>query len=108
LCLLGCIAGEDGGLDSGTISNSLVRVDALVGLLAVEEVGHEFDDTGDTGGSTNKDDFVDGGFVNFRVAEDFLDRLKSTPEEILAKILETCTGERGVEVNAFEERVDLD
>ena len=34
-----------GGLDCGTIDNSLIRVDALVGLPADEKVGNKFDDT---------------------------------------------------------------
>ena len=33
LSLLGGVAGEDGGLDSGTVGNGLVGVDGLVGLL---------------------------------------------------------------------------
>jgi hypothetical protein len=51
LSLLRGVTGKDGSLDCGTIlGNSLVRVDAhLVRLFAVEEVGNEFDDTGDTG-----------------------------------------------------------
>ena len=40
LSLLRGAGGEDGGLDDHTIGNSLIRVDALVGLLAVEEVGN--------------------------------------------------------------------
>lgn len=44
--VLGLLGGVDGGLDIGTIGDGLVRVDALVGLLAVEEVRHELDDTG--------------------------------------------------------------
>jgi hypothetical protein len=43
------VTGKDGSLDCGTIGNSLVRVDALVRLFAIEEVGNEFDDTGDMG-----------------------------------------------------------
>ena len=83
--LLGCVVGEDGSLDCSTVCHGLVRVDALVGLFAAEEVRHEPDDTGDTGGSTNEDDFVDASPVDFRVAEDFLDWLESTAEEVLAK-----------------------
>jgi hypothetical protein len=49
LSLLRGLAGKDGSLDCGTIGNSLIRVDALVRLFDLEEVGNEFDDTGDTG-----------------------------------------------------------
>jgi hypothetical protein len=41
LSLLKGITGEDSSLHCSTIGNSLIRVDALVGLLAVEEVGHK-------------------------------------------------------------------
>ena len=43
---LGGVAGEDGGLDSGTVGHSLVRVDGLVQLLAVEEVLQQLLDLG--------------------------------------------------------------
>ena len=43
LSLLRGFTGEDGGLDGRTIGYSLIRVDALVGLLAVEK--NKFDDT---------------------------------------------------------------
>jgi hypothetical protein len=56
LGLLGGVSGKNGGLDSGTVGNSLVGVDALFGLLAVQEVGHELDDTGDTSGAIDEDD----------------------------------------------------
>ena len=49
LSLLRRVTGKNGSLDCGTIRNGFVRVDALVGLFAVKEVGHEFHDTGDTG-----------------------------------------------------------
>jgi len=89
------------------ISDSLVRVDPLVGLLAIEEVRHKFDDTGDTSGATNEDDFGDVRLVNFRVEKDLLNELEGAVEEILTELLETCTTERSVEVNTLEEGVDL-
>jgi hypothetical protein len=46
-------------LDSRTISNSLIGVDRLVGLLAVEIVGNELLDSGDTSGASDEDDLVD-------------------------------------------------
>jgi hypothetical protein len=51
---------------------------------------------------------VDVGLVDLGVAEDLLDGLEGGAEEILAKFLETGTGERGVEVDTLVERVDFD
>jgi len=107
LSLLRGVTGKDGSLDGSTIGNGFVGVDALVGLLAVEEVGNKLDDTGDTSGTTDQDDFMDVRFVDLGVTKDFLNRIKGTTEEILAKFLETGTSERGVEVDTLEERVDL-
>ena len=36
--LLGFVAAEDGGLDSGAISDGFIGVDRLVQFLAVEEI----------------------------------------------------------------------
>ena len=44
--LLGSVFGKNGDQDSSTIGDSLVRIDALVGLLAIEKVRHELDDMG--------------------------------------------------------------
>lgn len=106
--LLRGITAENGGLDSSTIGNGLVGVDALVGLLAVEEVRHELDDAGNTGRATNEHDFVDIGLVNLGVAEDLLDGFQSAAEEVSAKLLETRTGDRGVEIDTLVKRVDFD
>jgi len=93
LGLLGGVTRENGGLDGGTVGDGLVGVDALVGLLAVEEVRHELDDTGNTSGATDEDDLVDVGLVDLGVTEYLLDGLESATEEILAKFLETGTSE---------------
>ena len=45
LSLLRGVAGEYGDLVCDTIDDSLIRVYALVGLLADEKVGNKFDDT---------------------------------------------------------------
>ena len=50
---------------------------------------------------------MDIRLVDLGVAEDLLNRFKSAAEEILTKFLETGTSERGIKVNTFEERVDL-
>ena len=94
---------KNGSMDGSTIGNGLVWVDALVGLLAVKEVGNEFDDTGDTGRTTDQDDFMNVRLVNLGVTENPLNGVKSTTEEILAKFLETGTSDRGIEVDTLEE-----
>jgi hypothetical protein len=106
--LAGGVTGENRGLDGGTVGNSLIRVDGLVGLLSVEVVGDELLDTGDTGRATDEDDLVDKGLVDLSVGKDTVDGLDSGSEEILAELLETSTGDGGVEVDTLEERVDLD
>jgi hypothetical protein len=94
-------------LNSSTVCNSLIRVDGLVGLLAVEVVGDELLDSGNTGGTTDKNDLVDLGFVDLSICEDTVDRGCGRSEEILAEFLETSTGDGCVEVDTLVERVDL-
>ncbi|RMY22452.1 hypothetical protein D0866_11934, partial [Hortaea werneckii] len=105
--LAGGVARQDSGLDGSTVGDSLVGVDGLAWLLTVEEVGDELLHLRDTGGTTDQDDLVDGGLVDLGVAEDTLDRLHGGTEEVLAKLLETGTGDRGVEVDTLEKRVNL-
>lgn len=50
---------------------------------------------------------MDAGFVNLGVREDTVDWGGGGSEEILAKFLETGTGDGGVEINTLEERVDF-
>jgi hypothetical protein len=102
------VARQNGGLDGGTVSNGLVGVDRLVGLLAVEVVADKLLDTGDTSGTTDEDDLVDLGLVDLGIRQDTVNRLEGRAEKILAELLETSTGDRGVEINTLEERVDLD
>jgi hypothetical protein len=108
LGLLRGVTGEDGGLDGGAVCDGLVGVDALVRLLAVEEVGHELDDARDTGRAADEDDLVHVRLVDLRVAEHLLDRVERAAEEVLAELLEAGAGEGGVEVDALKERVDLE
>ena len=94
-------------MDGSTVGNSLIGVDGLVGLLAVEVVGDELLDSGNTGGASNKDDLVDLRFVNLGICEDTVDWGSGGSEEVLAELFETGTGDGGVEVNTLEERVDF-
>jgi hypothetical protein len=92
----GGLSGEDTGLNGGTVGDGLIGVDALLELLAVEEVGKELLDAGNTGGTTNKDDLVNLGLLNVGILEDLLNGLDGAVEGL------------GVEVLAVEEGVDLD
>ena len=93
--------------DGCAIGDALVWVDAHAGLLAVKEVGNEFDYTGDTGGTTDQDDFVDVRLVDLGVAENLLDRVKSATEKILAKLFKASTSKGSIEVDTLEERIDF-
>ena len=97
------VARGDGSLDGHTISNSLIRVDALVGFLAVEEVRNKFDNKGNMSGTTDQDDFVDIQLVDHIVAELFLIRIKSTLEGILAEFFKVGMSKGGVEINILKE-----
>src|SRR5271154_5997583 len=108
LGLLRGITREDGGLNCCTIGDGFVGIDGFVGFFSVEEIADEFLDTRDTSGTSNEDDFVDGLFVDFGIAEDFLDWLHGGTEQILTQFLESSTGDAGVEVDTLEERVDFD
>ena len=82
-------------------------VDAIVGLLAVEEVGNKFDNMRNTSGTTNQDDFKHVQLVNRRVTKHLLNRFKGTSEEILAELFETSMSKGSVEINSLKERVDF-
>ena len=64
------LAGKDGSLDGGTVSNSLIGVDGLVEGTATEELADEGLDLGDTGRTTDEDDIIDLCNSSFRDALD--------------------------------------
>merc|ERR1719474_1781427 len=101
------VASQDGSLDGGTVGHGLVRVDRLVQVLSVEKVLQQLLHLGDPGGATDKDDVVDGRLVHLGVPHRFLNRLEGALEEVRAKLLKPGPGDGGVEVDAFEQGVDL-
>merc|ERR1719517_412940 len=102
------VASEDGSLNSSTIGNSLIRVDRLVQLLAIEEVLQELLHLWDPGGASNQHDVVDAALVHLGVAHRLLHWLKGALEEVRAQLLEPCSGDGGVEVDALEQGIDFD
>jgi hypothetical protein len=108
LQLLGLVlARQNGGLDGGTEGNGLIRVDGLVELLAVEELGQKLLHLGDTGGTTDQDDLVDLGLGELGVLEHLLDGLHALTEVVHVEVLETGAGDHGVEIGSLEQGVDL-
>ncbi|KAL2282007.1 hypothetical protein FJTKL_11094 [Diaporthe vaccinii] len=102
------VSGQNCGLNGSAVCDGLVGVDGLVGLLAVEIVGDQLLDTGDTGGTADQDDLVNLGLVDLGVGQDTVDGLQGGAEQVLAQLLETSTGDGGVEVDTLEQGVDLD
>lgn len=120
----GGLAGEDTGLDGGTVGDSLVGVDALLELLTTEVVGQKLLDLGDTGRATNEDDLVNLALVDLGILYDLGHRVDGSLECLVVDRLEpsvtvsTCmssifrvillsASDLAVEVFSLEERVDL-
>jgi len=108
LDFLGFVTAKNGGLDGGTVGNSLIGVDGLVKFLAVEVVLEKLLDLGDSSGATDEDDIVDAVLVDSGVSERFLDGVEGASEEVGAELFESGSGDGGVEVNTLEERIDFD
>ena len=103
----GGLSRENTGLDGGTVSDGFIGVNALLELLAVEVVAEELLDLGDTGRTTNKNDLVDLLLADAGVLQNLGNGVQSTSEGLLVQVLETSTGDVGVEVLTVEQRVDL-
>jgi len=108
LNLLGTLSGEDSGLNGSTESNSLIGVDGSVEGLSVEEVLKHGLDLGDSGGTTNEDDFVDLGLGDVGVGEDLLDGRHALSELGHAKLLELSAGDVDVEILTLGESLTVD
>jgi hypothetical protein len=102
------VSGKDTGLNGGTVGNSLIWVDRLLELLAIEEVGKELLDLWNTGRTTDKDNLVNLGLLEGSILQDLLNWLDGGLEESSVELLELGTGDRGVEVLTSGEGVNLD
>ena len=92
-CLVRCLAGENSGLNSSTVGNSLIGVDGLVELTATEVLGDEGLDLGDTSGTADKDDVVDLLAGHLRILQHTLNGVESGLEEGCVNLLETSTSD---------------
>uniref|UniRef100_K3X9Q6 Uncharacterized protein n=1 Tax=Globisporangium ultimum (strain ATCC 200006 / CBS 805.95 / DAOM BR144) TaxID=431595 RepID=K3X9Q6_GLOUD len=98
---------QDSGLHGGTERNSLIRVDRLAWLLAVEKVRQQLLHLRDTGRTTDKHNFVHLALRELRVTEHLLNWVHGLAEVVTAHVLETGTGNGRVEVNTIEQRVNF-
>mmetsp|Transcript_9562 Transcript_9562/g.28999 ORF Transcript_9562/g.28999 Transcript_9562/m.28999 type:complete len:93 (+) Transcript_9562:924-1202(+) len=89
--MLSTMPGQDSSLDSSSIGNRLVRVDALVQLLAMEQVLQHGLHLGDTRGASHKHDVMHFRFADLSITQDLLHRLQALAEERHAKLLKACT-----------------
>ncbi|EJZ09434.1 NAD-specific glutamate dehydrogenase [Mycolicibacterium vaccae ATCC 25954] len=99
---------EHTGLQGGADGDDLVRVDALVGLLAA---GHLLDQIGDRGharGTTDQHDVVDVADGDAGVLDHLLERLTGAVQQILGDALELGARELFVEEQRVLVRVDGD
>merc|ERR1719231_2101042 len=108
LGLVTALAREDAALHRRAVRDGLVGVDALVGLLAVEEVLEEHLDLGDARRAADEDDLVDLGLLHLGIVHDLLDGRQGLLEEVDAELLEARARQGLREVDAVEEALDLE
>ncbi|WVZ67894.1 hypothetical protein U9M48_016911 [Paspalum notatum var. saurae] len=108
LVVLVDVAAEDAGLDGGAVRDGLVGVDPPVGLLAVEVVLEQLLHLGDPGAAADEHDLVDVGLAEPGVRHGLLHGDHGLLEEVGVELLEARPGELLREVEAVEERLDLD
>lgn len=90
-----------------TIGHSLIRVDTLVEVAAIEEILQQLLDLGDTRGAAHQNNVMDLGLVQLSIPQGFLHRLEGSTEQVCIQLFKTGSGDRGVEVRSFVEGVDL-
>lgn len=105
--LVTTLAAQDASLHRGTKGNSLIRVDTLVGLLAIKVVPQELLDLGNPGASTNQDNLVDLALLKASILHGLLDRAHGLAEQVVVQLLKPGTGQRLREIGPVKEGLDL-
>merc|ERR1712060_5120 len=93
LRLFPALARKDTTLDSSSVRHGLVGVDALVRLLAVEEILDQLLHLGDASGTADKDDLVNLRLLQLAVVHHLLDWSERLLEEVNAELLETSASQ---------------
>src|SRR5690606_11181679 len=84
----------------GTDGDDLVRVDALVRLLAAGELADHVGDGGHAGGATDEDDVVDVADLDARVLDHLVERRLGALEQVRGHRLELGAGQLLVELDS--------
>merc|ERR1719506_1670076 len=101
------LTGQDAGLDRSAVGHGLVRVDAAVRFLAVEEVLDQRLHLRDAGGAADQNNFVNLRLLQAGIVHHVLHRTKGLLEEVAAELLEARAGQGLGEVLAVVEGLDL-
>ena len=101
-------AAEDVSLHRRTIGDGLVRVDAVVQLLAAEVIGEQLTDARDARRATHHDNLVNLVLAQLGIGQQTVKRCNRALEEGIAQALELSTGDRRLEVLAIRKTVHLD
>lgn len=88
-------------MDGGTISDSFIGIDTSVGFFSIEEIFNELSDFGNTGGTSDKNDFANIGLFESGFFEGVLDGTEGLFEEISVEFFKSGSGEYFVEVKTF-------
>ncbi|KAK3029711.1 hypothetical protein RJ639_039120 [Escallonia herrerae] len=102
----GCRTYNQESLNSGTIRNGLIWVNALAQLLTIEEILQKLLHLGDSNGTANKDHIVDTTLVHLGIFQTFFNRLHALPKEIHVKLFEPGTSNGHVEINTLKQAID--
>ena len=91
------VAAEHAGLNGRADGHALIRVDALVGLLAGDAL-HGFLHGGDTGGTAHEDDLVDVLGGDAGVLHGLIERTDGLVDQILRQLVELGAGDGDVQM----------
>ena len=101
------LAAQYSRLHRRSVSNSLIGVDALAQLLAVEELLQQLLHLGNTRRSAHQHHLVHLALRQLRVTNHLLHGRHRLAEVVHVQLLETSTSNLAVEVNSLEQRIDL-
>lgn len=91
-----------------TVGYCFIRVNALIQFLPIEEVLKQLLDLGNASGTSHQHDVMNLSLVHLCVPESLFHRLQGASEQVSVELLKPGSGDGGVEVNSFIQRVDLD